>query len=391
MILLPDNTQTWIRTLFNALKEKESAEILLRSFQIQSTRFAENAITQNVSQGKAQHSIRLLHEGRQARLQMNHLELHKIPQLMQELRERIQVAPPDPEFMPLSRQHLRENPHSGFSESTQNHSPEQRADEIQTMVAAIEKAHFQGAGSYTAEAGHCLYANSEGVLGQYQKTVGALDVTMRSVEEGSEGSSLIYHQDISQIPYLKVVEETIETTQKMKKAQGLPPGDYPVVLYPAAVGDLVFFLTRLCFSTLPIQEGTAFLSQRPLGTRLFSEKLFLEENAFHPELAGIPFDGEGITKQKRTLVTAGIPQELVYDQRSARRAGVASTGHSLPQPNECGPLPMDMVMRGGTSSLEEMIASTEKGLLIRRFHYTNTLNPLELTITGMTRAGVFLD
>jgi PmbA protein len=90
------------------------------------------------------------------------------------------------------------------------------------------------------------------------------------------------------------------------------------------------------------------------------------------------------------LIDKGVFRDGVYDLRTAKQAGKQSTGHALPPPNPEGPLPLNVFMQPGESSLEEMIASTERGLLVTRFHYTNIVHPLESTITGMTRDGTFL-
>ena len=83
---------------------------------------------------------------------------------------------------------------------------------------------------------------------------------------------------------------------------------------------------------------------------------------------------------------------LVYDTRTARKAGheIKSTGHALPEPNTFGPYPLNLKLEPGGATLEEMIASTEKGVLVSRFHYTNPVDPRRTVITGMTRFGTFL-
>ena len=104
---------------------------------------------------------------------------------------------------------------------------------------------------------------------------------------------------------------------------------------------------------------------------------------------GLPFDFEGSPRQRVPLIENGIFRSTVHDRRTAKLSGVENTGHALPQPDSNGPMPLNMVMSAGDSSLEEMIASTEKGLLVTRLHYTNILNPMTMLLTGMTRDGLF--
>jgi predicted Zn-dependent protease len=80
----------------------------------------------------------------------------------------------------------------------------------------------------------------------------------------------------------------------------------------------------------------------------------------------------------------------VYDLRSARQAGKTSTGHALPPPNPEGPFPLNLFLEPGESTLEEMMAGIDRGILVSRFHYTNVVHAVDSTITGMTRDGTFL-
>src|SRR4029453_5875809 len=80
----------------------------------------------------------------------------------------------------------------------------------------------------------------------------------------------------------------------------------------------------------------------------------------------------------------------VPDRRSAKKAGVESTGHALPPPNPMGPFPLNLFLSPGEASMEDLIASTKRGLLVSRFHYSNVVHPIETTITGMTRDGTWL-
>jgi predicted Zn-dependent protease len=109
-------------------------------------------------------------------------------------------------------------------------------------------------------------------------------------------------------------------------------------------------------------------------------------------MPGVGFDFEGVPKQQVDLIRDGVFLDAVYDLRTARQADRdrGSTGHGLPSPNPEGPFPLHLVMAPGDATIEEMIASTDRGLLITRFHYSNVVNPMDSSITGMTRDGTFL-
>jgi len=104
----------------------------------------------------------------------------------------------------------------------------------------------------------------------------------------------------------------------------------------------------------------------------------------------IPFDFEGVPKRKVVLIDRGVATNVVHDSATAAREGKESTGHALPAPNMYGPMPLNLFMAPGDSSVEEMVASTGLGVLVTRFHYTNPVHPVRAVITGMTRDGTYL-
>jgi predicted Zn-dependent protease len=80
----------------------------------------------------------------------------------------------------------------------------------------------------------------------------------------------------------------------------------------------------------------------------------------------------------------------VYSRSSAKKMKVKPTGHGFTLPNEHGEAATNLVFSGGDTSVAEMIASTERGVLVTRFWYIRELEPYEKVITGMTRDGTFL-
>jgi predicted Zn-dependent protease len=110
------------------------------------------------------------------------------------------------------------------------------------------------------------------------------------------------------------------------------------------------------------------------------------------ETIGVGFDFEGTPRAQRELIREGVFVDAVYDRRTAKQGDIAtgSTGHGLPPPNPEGPFPLNLCMATGDATLDDMVASTDRGLLVTRFHYANVVNPIESTLTGMTRDGLFL-
>jgi PmbA protein len=173
-----------------------------------------------------------------------------------------------------------------------------------------------------------------------------------------------------------------------REPRELSPGAYPVVLEPAAVATLVQFLGWLGFGAKAYDEGRSFLVGR-LGQRVCSPLVTIVDDALAADTIGVGFDFEGVPKRRVTLIDEGVAASLVYDYRSARQHGVEPTGHGLPAPSAEGAFPMHLAMLPGGTPQPELVAGMERGLLVTRFHYTNLVNLMETTITGMTRDGTF--
>jgi PmbA protein len=169
----------------------------------------------------------------------------------------------------------------------------------------------------------------------------------------------------------------------------LEPGRHPVVLEPAAVSTLVGFLAWIGFGGRLLAEERSCFSGKH-GQQVAQPAITIYDDATSPDTVGLPFDFEGTARRRVDLIHDGVFIDGVYDRRTARQAGTETTGHALPPPNPEGPFPLNLFMEPGEASVEDMIASTDRGLLITRFHYSNVVHPLESTITGMTRDGTFL-
>jgi predicted Zn-dependent protease len=127
-----------------------------------------------------------------------------------------------------------------------------------------------------------------------------------------------------------------------------------------------------------------------MGKQVMGKNISIEDDVYHPLQLGAPYDGEGIPRQRVLLVDKGVPKNLVYSRASAKVAKKKPTGHGFMLPNEYGEAPMNLVFSGGKASLEEMVASTERGLLVTRLWYIREVDPYEKIMTGMTRDGLFL-
>ena len=137
-----------------------------------------------------------------------------------------------------------------------------------------------------------------------------------------------------------------------------------------------------------MEEGRSFLSGK-VGKKLFGDNINIASDVYHPLHRDVPFDSEGVPTKRVQLIRDGVAENLVYDRLTAKRHGLEPTGHGLGPRGKLGAIPRALVMEGGRDTLEEMISSTERGILVTRFHYHNLVDPMKLIVTGMTRDGTF--
>ena len=164
-----------------------------------------------------------------------------------------------------------------------------------------------------------------------------------------------------------------------------------MVLGPDAVADMMGYLAYVSFNGLAVHEGRSFVATR-LGQQVMAPGVTIWDDGLDPAGLPMPFDFEGTPKQPVSLVAAGVAKGATWDRRSAAVAGTGhqSTGHALPAPNSTGALPVNLFMKPGEASEDDLLAGIERGIWITRFWYTRVVHPLEVVMTGMTRDGTFL-
>jgi predicted Zn-dependent protease len=250
----------------------------------------------------------------------------------------------------------------------------------------VEGAGQTAAGIYsTGQTAEGIF-NSSGVAAWHQETLAQFSITaMAEDSSGWAKASAVEHTAFDPVAMARRAAEKARVSAKPRE---VPAGRYTVILEPAAVLDLVGQMFG-DFSATAMHDQRSFLTDR-MGTKLFGENIHISDDVWHPLQAGVPFDGEGVPRKRLALVDCGVPRELAYSRASAKRKGVAPTGHGFPLPNDAGEAPLNIVIAGGDTSLEQMIESTERGILVTRLWYIREVDPYEKIMTGMTRDGTFL-
>jgi len=361
------------------------AEAIIAAESSALTRFANNAIHQNVAERSGYLSVRVQIDGRTARATTNRLDDASIRQVVEESVALTKLQEPDPGRTGLPACPA-PPPVNRWHEPTAHVSPTGRAQAVAEAIRIVEETGQTAAGIYSTSEGVFALLNSNGVFAYYPESMAQFSITAMAVDSsGWAKGSACSHHDLDPVALARTAAAKAQASREPVE---LPPGAYTVILEPAAVLDLVGQMFG-DFSATAITDGRSFLRDR-IGEKLFGDNVTIYDDAYHPLQAGAPFDGEGVPRRKLTLVDQGVVRDVAFCRQAAHAAGVEPTGHGFPLPNEYGEAPMNIVIAGGQTPLEDMLASTERGILVTRLWYIREVDPYEKIMTGMTRDGTFL-
>ncbi len=360
------------------------AEVVVTETATLLTRFANGAIHQNVADRARQVRLRLVRDGRCGVAQTQVAGDAAVAALIATAESIRSHSPHGDPVHPIAPDGGQDT-ELGYSDATEASTPEERADLVATVCAAAARRDQQAYGSCESTVTGVAIASTAGLRRAARRSVAELVAVCR----GAEGSAYAarFGSDISALDAGSLADEVTERCARNQGAQSVDPGAYEVVLSPYATADMLQYLGLMGLGGLAVLEQRSFMR---FGERLMSESVTITDDVRRPELAPLPFDGEGATTHPVTIVERGTCAAVVHDSVTAARAQVTTTGHSFEQPNSEGALPHYLCLQPGDADEQSMIASCRRGLLITRFWYVRPVHALRTIITGMTRDGTFL-
>ena len=350
------------------------------------TRFAKSEIHQSTFREDTGLRVRVVTKERVGVSASNDFTPKGARKAAEQAREIAEISAPDQLWPGLAPK--ADVPANGnFDEATADSTPEGRASAVAALIARCA-AGFTAAGAFETQAVEVGVANTEGQVCWAPSTQASLTTVVTGGESGN-GFAETFAESTAEIDAGSIGQRANDKAVASQNPKPLEPGSYVVVLEPSAVSTLVGFLAWIGFAGRHYIEGRTCLSGKA-GQKVAAETVSIWDDATDPGKLGLPFDFEGVPRRRVDLIRDGVFLGAVYDLRTAKQAGTHTTGHGLPSPNPEGPFPLNMFMATGDATVEDMVAATERGVLVTRFHYSNVVNPVESSITGMTRDGTFL-
>jgi predicted Zn-dependent protease len=357
-------------------------QVRLHAGRAANTRFARNEITSTGDVDEIQVAITVAFGRRHAQATTNQTDPDSLRRAIDSAARVARIAPESPEHMPvLPAQRYQRSP-LAFDAATDRLQAPVRARAAQAAIAAAEDAGLVAAGYYEHDTQVLGLATSAGLRAYHLQTVARFTTTCRTADgTGSGWAGALSHRagEVDPVALARVAADKARGSARPRK---LPPGRYTVVLEPAAVAELLLFLS-FSLAARPADEGRSYFS-RPgggnrIGEKLFGEAVTLRTDPFAADTPAAPFDHDGLPQRATSWIDRGTLTGLIYSRYWAQKQGKPPTA-----------FPTTLHLLPGKTPSDELVKGVKRGLLVTRFWYSRMVDPQTLLVTGLTRDGVFL-
>ncbi|MBI5867991.1 MAG: TldD/PmbA family protein [candidate division Zixibacteria bacterium] len=350
------------------------------------TRFANSTIHQNVAETQSKVYFRVAIGKKLGVASTNSFTGADLKRAYKSAAKIAKVQRENPHFVTLPKPAAYPNIDT-FFDGTAKFTPRQRAMKVKSIIDRAGRKNCTVAGSLSSGSGELAVVNTLGV-NAYQR-ISSSSVNVIAMGATSSGYAEGLSRNVEDLDFRAIAGRAVDRAVRCANPVEMPPGEYEVILEPAAVASLIEWVNYIGFGSKPFQENTSFMAGR-LGEKITGDAVTIYDDGTDPTAIAFPFDFEGVPKRKVELITNGVAKGVVYDSITAVRGGCESTGHALtPDASGEGGLALNVFVQAGKSSLPEMIANVENGLLVTRFHYINGfIDTPHAVLTGMTRDGL---
>jgi len=359
----------------------DELEILIESSNNILARFADNDIIQSISQEKTSVRFRVIKDKKTGIASTNDLTEAGLLESFNKSLSVLKFMPKDKALITLFEDKNK------FTEefSYQMKTHEEKAKSIKLAMKYVEQNNMKSAGIDSETVETLTLLNSSGLEKTSSVSQSNFSISITAPTKGWAEETV---KDSRSINHLEITKKAVDVALMNKDAISLDAKDYDVVLSPDAATDLFSFLGIYALNGKSFYEKTGAFTE--LDKKVLGDNISISDNPFHSLKKGFAFDYEGVDKKELELIKNGVIKNIPLDRKYADKLNKETTAHGFTQPNNWGAIPINLVVAKGNSNKEEMIKSTKYGLYVNRFHYSNIINPKDMTFTGMTRDGLFL-
>jgi len=394
-ILSRDDAQALAKRVL-AFSTADSTRVTIRSGARANSRFAVNQISTAGDNTDTVVSVLSGFGKRSATATTNKLDDAGLKAVVTNSEALARLSPEDPESMPELEPQRYTDSTSGWSEATAQLDPVARAAAIQKITEPARAAGLVSTGYIESRGTALAIANNKGLFAYSRTTEAVLTTTVRTADGQGSGWGGSAHWDWNRIDYATLGATAIQKAKASQNAVAIEPGRYTVVLEPTAVGNLVQLIAG-AFNARSADEGRSFFTKQgggnKIGMKVVDERVTLFSDPMDPDIATNPFAGDGLPLGRTVWIENGVVKNLSYDRYWALKQGKepnAGGGGGGFGGGGGGGGGGGLKMLGGDASVDDLIAGTERGILVTRFWYIRAVDPRTVLYTGLTRDGTFL-
>jgi len=369
------------------MAKADAVEVEFNGGERSGTRWANSTITVNLVQLDQQVSVTVRHGQKTGTASTREFDDESLKAMVDEANDAAQTARDNPNLPALVKGPQDYVPVDAALPAMVNFGPGERAEMVKKSVAVCDKKGALGSGYIPKNYQTTCSANSEGLFAYYQYAEAGMILTCRTQDgRGSGWAGITGVKDLSLIDAAKISEIAADKAVKSQKPRALEPGRYTVILESRPAARFLSLMTGI-FNARAVETGPrSYLSGKErgaskLGEKVFSDLVTIKSDIGNPILRQTPIMADGTAARPVTWVEKGVLKNLYYDNQYAARAKKEPTRAT---PN------MSLVLEGSNQSVEQMIKSTRRGLLVSFFWYIRAVDQPTLLNTGMTRDGLFL-
>ena len=361
----------------------DEIEVNLNSTVQGNTRFAANQLSTSGAAADVQLVVYSAFGARHAVVTTNDLSDESLKRAVTQSEALAKLAPEDPEIMPrLGAQNLATV--NAYFESTAQLTPGDRARAALTaLTPARASKELQAAGFIITNQVAQSIGNNKGLQAYHRSTSANYQLTVRTTDGTGSGWAAADDHDWSKLDFNAISNRAIEKARLSRNPVAIEPGRYTVILEPQAVGDLVQLIGNYADARSADEGRSPFVKQgggNKIGEKIMDERLSIFSDPADPQLLSAPFDGDGLPLIRRVWVENGVLKQLQYGRFWAKKQGKEPTGFA----NNL------KLVSSSTQTMEELIRSTPRGVLVTRLWYLREVDPRTILYTGLTRDGTFL-
>lgn len=378
-ILSKEQAQAILKKALSYSKAEE-CEVSLQGSEGGNIRYARNAVSTAGDVSTMSLGISSTFAKKTGTATINEFDDASLEKVVRRSEELAQLAPPNPEFVSLEAPKTFKDANT-YNATTAAVNPDIRAEAVLKSLKVAKEAKLEAAGYLENTTSFRAIMNSKGLFAYNTDTDVSFSVTTRNQEGTGSGYAEQSYNDVSKLDTLNLTKIASGKANGSASAKAIEPGKYTVILEPLAVSGMLSFMFN-GFDARSAEEGRNFMSKKGGGTRLnealFGENINIYTDPFNAELPGNTWSGDGLPIERTSWVEKGVVKNLAYSRYWASQKGVKPLSGS----NRA-------IFEGGTASLEDLIKSTEKGILVTRLWYIRMVDPQTVLLTGLTRDGTF--